>query len=111
MDRILQEILVVGRRLEGMDSMMTSLTEDTKSMRLDIADFQSRVTTLERVTPCPPPGVSKSTQIGPQMSRGDQPPTACHCLLLATYAGSKAFAKSTHAGSIPYERPLDTDDG
>ncbi|KAJ1217469.1 hypothetical protein NDU88_005063 [Pleurodeles waltl] len=51
MDRILQEILAVGRRLEGMDSMMTFLTEDTKSMRLDIAGFQSRVTTLEqRVT-------------------------------------------------------------
>ncbi|KAJ1138556.1 hypothetical protein NDU88_004937 [Pleurodeles waltl] len=51
MDRILQEISAVGRRLEGMDSMMTSLTEDTKSMRLDIAGFQSRVITLEqRVT-------------------------------------------------------------
>ncbi|KAJ1087686.1 hypothetical protein NDU88_000852 [Pleurodeles waltl] len=51
MDRILQEISAVGPRLEGMDSMMTSLTESTKSMRLDIAGFQSRVTTLEqRVT-------------------------------------------------------------
>ncbi|KAJ1211039.1 hypothetical protein NDU88_006401 [Pleurodeles waltl] len=51
MDHILQEISAVGRRLEGMDSMMTSLTEDTKSMRLEIAGFQSRVTTLEqRVT-------------------------------------------------------------
>ncbi|KAJ1096621.1 hypothetical protein NDU88_001756 [Pleurodeles waltl] len=48
MDRILQEISAVGRRLEGMDSMMTSLTEDTKSMRLDIAGFQSRVTALEQ---------------------------------------------------------------
>ncbi|KAJ1188680.1 hypothetical protein NDU88_005439 [Pleurodeles waltl] len=51
MDCILQEIPVVSRRLEGLDSMMTSLTEDTKSMRLDIAGFQSRVTALEqRVT-------------------------------------------------------------
>ncbi|KAJ1151619.1 hypothetical protein NDU88_004399 [Pleurodeles waltl] len=51
MDRILQEISAMGCRLEGKDSMMTSLTEDTKSMRLDIAGFQSRVTTLEqRVT-------------------------------------------------------------
>ncbi|KAJ1101196.1 hypothetical protein NDU88_006268 [Pleurodeles waltl] len=51
MDPILQEISAVGRRLEGMDSMMISLREDTKSMRLDIAGFQSRVTTLEqRVT-------------------------------------------------------------
>ncbi|KAJ1082290.1 hypothetical protein NDU88_002458 [Pleurodeles waltl] len=51
MDRILQEISAVGRRLEGMDSRMISLTEETKSMRLDIAGFQSRVTTLEqRVT-------------------------------------------------------------
>ncbi|KAJ1106905.1 hypothetical protein NDU88_004303 [Pleurodeles waltl] len=48
MDRILQEISAVRHRLEGMDSMMTSLTEDTKSMRLDIAGFQSRVTTLEQ---------------------------------------------------------------
>ncbi|KAJ1137711.1 hypothetical protein NDU88_004109 [Pleurodeles waltl] len=51
MDRILQEISAVGRRLEGMDSRMISLTEETKSMRLDIAGFQSRVATLEqRVT-------------------------------------------------------------
>ncbi|KAJ1210416.1 hypothetical protein NDU88_005780 [Pleurodeles waltl] len=51
MDRILQEISSVGRRLEGMDSRMISLTEETKSMHLDIAGFQSRVATLEqRVT-------------------------------------------------------------
>ncbi|KAJ1099858.1 hypothetical protein NDU88_004953 [Pleurodeles waltl] len=50
-DRILQEISAVGRRLEGMDSRMISLTEETKSMCLDIAGLQSRVTTLEqRVT-------------------------------------------------------------
>ncbi|KAJ1117936.1 hypothetical protein NDU88_006131 [Pleurodeles waltl] len=48
MDRILQEISAVGRRLEGMDSMMISLTEETKSVRLDIAGFQSRVTILEQ---------------------------------------------------------------
>ncbi|KAJ1184243.1 hypothetical protein NDU88_001051 [Pleurodeles waltl] len=40
MDRILQEISVVGRKLEGMDSAMASLTAETKSMRLDIAGFQ-----------------------------------------------------------------------
>ncbi|KAJ1199178.1 hypothetical protein NDU88_003016 [Pleurodeles waltl] len=51
MDRILQEISAVGLRLNGVDSMMTSLTEDTKSMRLDIAGFQTRVIVLEqRVT-------------------------------------------------------------
>ncbi|KAJ1125505.1 hypothetical protein NDU88_003934 [Pleurodeles waltl] len=46
-DHILQEILAVGRRHEGIDSRMISLTEETKSMRLDIAGFQSRVATLE----------------------------------------------------------------
>ncbi|KAJ1214656.1 hypothetical protein NDU88_002274 [Pleurodeles waltl] len=51
LDRILQEISAVGRRLEGMDSMMASLTEETKLMLLDIAVFQSRMTSLEqRVT-------------------------------------------------------------
>ncbi|KAJ1148421.1 hypothetical protein NDU88_001257 [Pleurodeles waltl] len=48
MDRILQEISAVGSRLEGMDSRMISLTEEAKSMCLDIAGFQSRVTTLEQ---------------------------------------------------------------
>ncbi|KAJ1113967.1 hypothetical protein NDU88_002207 [Pleurodeles waltl] len=48
MDRILQEISAVGRRLEGMDSRMISLTEETKLMHLDIAGFQSRVATLEK---------------------------------------------------------------
>ncbi|KAJ1125861.1 hypothetical protein NDU88_004277 [Pleurodeles waltl] len=51
MDSILQEISAVGHRLERMDSMMTYLTKDTKSMLLDIAGFQSRLTALEqRVT-------------------------------------------------------------
>ncbi|KAJ1190586.1 hypothetical protein NDU88_007324 [Pleurodeles waltl] len=48
MERILQEISAVGRRLEGMDNAITSLTMETKSMRLDIAGFQSRVTGLEQ---------------------------------------------------------------
>ncbi|KAJ1135988.1 hypothetical protein NDU88_002415 [Pleurodeles waltl] len=48
MDRILQEISAVGRRLEGMDSDMASLTAEAKSMHLDIAGFQSRVTGLEQ---------------------------------------------------------------
>ncbi|KAJ1197854.1 hypothetical protein NDU88_001699 [Pleurodeles waltl] len=39
MDRILQEISAVGRRLEGMDSATVSLTGETKSIRLDIAGF------------------------------------------------------------------------
>ncbi|KAJ1174900.1 hypothetical protein NDU88_000191 [Pleurodeles waltl] len=51
MDRILQEISAVGRRLEGMDNAISSLTAETKSMPLDIAGFQPRVTGLEqRVT-------------------------------------------------------------
>ncbi|KAJ1155201.1 hypothetical protein NDU88_007936 [Pleurodeles waltl] len=51
MDRILQEISAVGRRLEGMDNAMASLMAETKSIRLDIGGFQSRVMGLEqRVT-------------------------------------------------------------
>ncbi|KAJ1126656.1 hypothetical protein NDU88_005063 [Pleurodeles waltl] len=51
MDRILQEISAIGRKLEGMDSAMASLTAETKSMRLDIAGFQTQVTELgQRVT-------------------------------------------------------------
>ncbi|KAJ1171329.1 hypothetical protein NDU88_003192 [Pleurodeles waltl] len=41
MDRILQEISAVSRKLEGMDSAMVALTAETRSMRLDIAGFQS----------------------------------------------------------------------
>ncbi|KAJ1176131.1 hypothetical protein NDU88_001414 [Pleurodeles waltl] len=48
MERILQEITAVGHRHEGMDSAITSLTAETKSTRLDIAGFQSRVTGLEQ---------------------------------------------------------------
>ncbi|KAJ1191227.1 hypothetical protein NDU88_000543 [Pleurodeles waltl] len=48
MDRILQEISAVDRRLEGMDNTMASLTAETKSIRLDIAGFQSRVLGLEQ---------------------------------------------------------------
>ncbi|KAJ1136227.1 hypothetical protein NDU88_002644 [Pleurodeles waltl] len=48
MDRILQEITTVSRRIEGMDASIASLTLETKSMRSDIAGFQSRVTGLEQ---------------------------------------------------------------
>ncbi|KAJ1090024.1 hypothetical protein NDU88_003164 [Pleurodeles waltl] len=48
MDRILQEITIVSHRIEGMDASITSLTLETKSMRFDIASFQSRVTGLEQ---------------------------------------------------------------
>ncbi|KAJ1141391.1 hypothetical protein NDU88_007724 [Pleurodeles waltl] len=51
MDRILQEILAVGRRLEGMDGEMASLTAETKSICMDIAGFQTHLLGLEqRVT-------------------------------------------------------------
>ncbi|KAJ1215590.1 hypothetical protein NDU88_003198 [Pleurodeles waltl] len=47
MERILQEITAVSRRIEGMDASISSLTLETKSMRSDVAGFQSRVTGLE----------------------------------------------------------------
>ncbi|KAJ1210531.1 hypothetical protein NDU88_005894 [Pleurodeles waltl] len=48
MDRILQEITAVGSWLEGMDSTISTLAAETKSMCLDIAGFQSRVSDLEQ---------------------------------------------------------------
>ncbi|KAJ1130799.1 hypothetical protein NDU88_009146 [Pleurodeles waltl] len=47
MDCILQEITAEGRKLEGMDNAMASLTAETKSMRLEIAGFQLRILGLE----------------------------------------------------------------
>ncbi|KAJ1152561.1 hypothetical protein NDU88_005336 [Pleurodeles waltl] len=47
MERILHEITAVSHRIEGMDASISSLTLETKSMRPDIAGFQSRVTDLE----------------------------------------------------------------
>ncbi|KAJ1131378.1 hypothetical protein NDU88_009715 [Pleurodeles waltl] len=48
MDRILQEISRVGRKLEGMDKAMVALTAETRSMRLDIAGFQSQISGLDQ---------------------------------------------------------------
>ncbi|KAJ1169782.1 hypothetical protein NDU88_001673 [Pleurodeles waltl] len=48
MDRILQEILAVGRRLEGMDNAMVSMAVETKSIRMDIASFQTHILGLEQ---------------------------------------------------------------
>ncbi|KAJ1202472.1 hypothetical protein NDU88_006272 [Pleurodeles waltl] len=47
-DFILHEISAVGRRLEGMDNAMASLTAETKSIGLDIVGFQSHVMGLEQ---------------------------------------------------------------
>ncbi|KAJ1100170.1 hypothetical protein NDU88_005257 [Pleurodeles waltl] len=44
---ILQEITAVSCRLEGMDTAITSLIMETKSIRSEIAGFQSGVTGLE----------------------------------------------------------------
>ncbi|KAJ1115042.1 hypothetical protein NDU88_003270 [Pleurodeles waltl] len=43
MDRILQEISAVGRRLEGIDNAMVSMAAETKSIRAEIASFQTLV--------------------------------------------------------------------
>ncbi|KAJ1104395.1 hypothetical protein NDU88_001807 [Pleurodeles waltl] len=48
MDRILQEISAVGRRLEGMDNAMVSMAVETKSILTEIASFQTRVLGLEQ---------------------------------------------------------------
>ncbi|KAJ1150475.1 hypothetical protein NDU88_003266 [Pleurodeles waltl] len=51
MDCILQEILAVGRKLEGMDNAMMALTAEMRSTRLEIAGFQSQISGLDhRVT-------------------------------------------------------------
>ncbi|KAJ1214960.1 hypothetical protein NDU88_002570 [Pleurodeles waltl] len=51
MDRVLQEISAVGSKLEGMDSAVLVLTAETRSMRLEIAGFQSQISGLDqRVT-------------------------------------------------------------
>ncbi|KAJ1211516.1 hypothetical protein NDU88_006874 [Pleurodeles waltl] len=47
MEWILHKITAVGRRIEGIDASISSLTLETKSIRSDIASFQSRVTGLE----------------------------------------------------------------
>ncbi|KAJ1177306.1 hypothetical protein NDU88_002565 [Pleurodeles waltl] len=51
MDRILQEISAVSRKLEDMENAMVALTAETRSMRLDLAGFQSQMSGLDqRVT-------------------------------------------------------------
>ncbi|KAJ1152823.1 hypothetical protein NDU88_005598 [Pleurodeles waltl] len=47
MDRILQEISAVDRKLDGMDTAMSALTAETRSMRLEIAGFQSQISGLD----------------------------------------------------------------
>ncbi|KAJ1207816.1 hypothetical protein NDU88_003206 [Pleurodeles waltl] len=47
MDRILQEISAVGRKLEGMDTAMSALTAETRSMHLEIVGFQSQISGLD----------------------------------------------------------------
>ncbi|KAJ1120282.1 hypothetical protein NDU88_008456 [Pleurodeles waltl] len=64
MDRILQEILAVSRKLESMDNAMVALTAETRSMRLDIAGFQSQMSGLNQ----------RVTKVGPQETGWKWPP-------------------------------------
>ncbi|KAJ1124202.1 hypothetical protein NDU88_002663 [Pleurodeles waltl] len=63
MDRILQEISAVSRKLEGMDNAMVALTAETRSMRLDIAGFQSQMSMLDQRVP------TVETQVAPWTDR------------------------------------------
>ncbi|KAJ1138582.1 hypothetical protein NDU88_004963 [Pleurodeles waltl] len=47
MEHILREVMAVGRQLEGMDTMISDLTAETKSICVDIAGFQDRVEGVE----------------------------------------------------------------
>ncbi|KAJ1157613.1 hypothetical protein NDU88_010318 [Pleurodeles waltl] len=47
-ESILQEITAVSRRLDRMDSTISTLATETKSIRSDIASFQSRMIGLEQ---------------------------------------------------------------
>ncbi|KAJ1191335.1 hypothetical protein NDU88_000651 [Pleurodeles waltl] len=63
--------------------MMTSLTEDTKSIRLDIAGFQSRVTALEQRGTT----VKTAHRLGPKRRGGaNHPPPIIACFLRHTQA-------------------------
>ncbi|KAJ1156912.1 hypothetical protein NDU88_009629 [Pleurodeles waltl] len=48
MERILQEITMVGHRLEGKDANISVLVTETKSIRQDIDRFQHSVQELEQ---------------------------------------------------------------
>ncbi|KAJ1131230.1 hypothetical protein NDU88_009569 [Pleurodeles waltl] len=47
MECIRQEIATLGHRLEAMDTKITDLAMDSKSIRTDRAGFQDRVTDLD----------------------------------------------------------------
>ncbi|KAJ1170474.1 hypothetical protein NDU88_002350 [Pleurodeles waltl] len=47
MERILQEIVAVGRRLEAMDTKITVLSTAFSLIQADIAGFQDKVTDLD----------------------------------------------------------------
>ncbi|KAJ1119549.1 hypothetical protein NDU88_007734 [Pleurodeles waltl] len=46
-EHILQEITVVGRTLKGMDTRISDLTAESRSIRADIASFQDKVTVMD----------------------------------------------------------------
>ncbi|KAJ1141360.1 hypothetical protein NDU88_007693 [Pleurodeles waltl] len=49
MEHILQEISAVGGRLDAMDSKITDLSANSKSIQEDIARFQAKVTDLDHL--------------------------------------------------------------
>ncbi|KAJ1091660.1 hypothetical protein NDU88_004777 [Pleurodeles waltl] len=49
MERLLQEITSVGCWLEGMDSKISDLAVESKSIQTDIAGFQDKVTEIDHL--------------------------------------------------------------
>ncbi|KAJ1181944.1 hypothetical protein NDU88_007143 [Pleurodeles waltl] len=79
MDRILQEISAVSRKLEGMDNAMVVLTAETRSMRLDLAGFQSQLSGLDQRVTTVETQVASWTDRDLELShlRGQEPPEQC----------------------------------
>ncbi|KAJ1181326.1 hypothetical protein NDU88_006534 [Pleurodeles waltl] len=69
MDCILQEISAAARRLEGMVSPMVSMVAEMKSIRMEIASFQTRFTIFE-----PPLEFQRAHRLGPRRTGTDTRP-------------------------------------
>ncbi|KAJ1181570.1 hypothetical protein NDU88_006775 [Pleurodeles waltl] len=95
MDRILQEISAVGRKLEGMDSAMMALTAETRSMRLEITGFQSQISGLDQ----------RGAQTRSKEAGREGMPSLNHSLPIAPWSSSPTAADSPGARSTTAGHP------
>ncbi|KAJ1144838.1 hypothetical protein NDU88_011132 [Pleurodeles waltl] len=106
----MQEVTVVGCRLEGMDTKISDLAAETKFIHTNIAGFQDRVERLEyRLTAVEDhlnTVLDRDQELSHRLSQRPSPLTCLTCLFPSTGAPTAPRLGSVHQAALERPQPI-----